>query len=291
MEKKVLTWQDIQAEVGNWVSDKDYLEKFKYIYGVPRGGIPVAVMIAERVPSLQLVTSLSRLPKEKVLVVDDIIDSGLTRSRYQNYEFIALCQKDRNSSEWLEFPWETMSNEAPAEDSVVRMLEYIGEDPDREGLRETPKRVVESWGHLFSGYAEEPTDLVKYFTADGYDEMVLLKDIEFHSVCEHHLLPFIGKAHVAYIPDGKFLGVSKLARLLNIYSRRLQIQERICRQVTLFLMEELKPLGAACIIEAQHMCMTMRGVQKQNSIMVTSSIEGLFREVPAAREELMRLIK
>lgn len=174
---------------------------------------------------------------------------------------------------------------------VIAQLRYIGEDPHREGLSETPQRVVKSWDHLFSGYSVDIASLFKTFESDGYDEMVLLKDIEMYSMCEHHLLPFFGKVHIAYIPDEKVIGVSKLARLLEAFSRRAQIQERIGNQVTEALMQHLKPKAAACIIEAQHLCMLMRGVQKQNSIMTTSSLKGAFMTNLAAREELMRLIK
>lgn len=178
---------------------------------------------------------------------------------------------------------------------VEQMLIAIGEDPTREGLLDTPKRVVKSWGELFAGYHMKPEDIATTFDADGYNELVLLKDIEFYSTCEHHLLSFSGKAHVGYIPQGKIIGISKLARVLDIFARRLQIQERLGQQVTRALNELLNPLGAACIIEARHLCMRCRGVEKQQSTMVTSSITGVFLEDTdkgrAARAELMSLIK
>jgi len=179
-----------------------------------------------------------------------------------------------------------------AEALIYQVLQQIGEDPGREGLIKTPERVVRSWDELYCGYHEDPKDLLTTFHTDGSDQMVLLKNIEMYSMCEHHMLPFIGKAHIAYIPkNGVVIGISKLARLLEIYTRRLQIQERICKQVTDALMEHLNPLGAACIIEAQHLCMQMRGVGKQNSIMTTSSLQGVFLSKPEAREELMMHIK
>jgi len=168
---------------------------------------------------------------------------------------------------------------------IKRQLEYIGDDSNRPGLKGTPKRVVESWKEVFSGYKMNPSDLIKTFDDDGYSGMVLLKDIEMFSMCEHHMLPFFGRAHVAYIPNGRVIGISKLARLVEVYSRRLQIQERICEQVTDALMEHLNPLGAACTIEAVHMCMRMRGISKQNSTMVTTSLKGVFLEDPATRSE------
>jgi GTP cyclohydrolase IA len=174
-----------------------------------------------------------------------------------------------------------------AEHLVYQILGQIGENPNREGLLKTPERVVRSWDELYCGYYEDPADLLTTFHTDGSDQMVLLKNIEMYSMCEHHMLPFIGKAHIAYIPkDGVVIGISKLARLLEIYARRLQIQERIGNDVTEALMKYLNPLGAACVIEAQHLCMQARGVGKQKSIMVTSSLKGVFLDKPAAREEL-----
>ena len=173
---------------------------------------------------------------------------------------------------------------------VKDYLLAIGEKPEREGLKDTPRRVVKSWNELYSGYSRTPADVLTTFSADGYDQIVLLKDIEMFSMCEHHMLPFFGKAHVAYIPGDKIIGISKLARLVDIFSRRLQIQERIGEQVTSALMTYLQPKGAACIIEAAHMCMRMRGVGKQESTMITSSLKGVFMEKQAAREELMALI-
>jgi len=185
--------------------------------------------------------------------------------------------------------------EKNAMENVASLLNLIGEDPDREGLKETPERFIKSFKFLCGGYKIDPLSVIKTFSSETYDQMILLKNIEIYSLCEHHLLPFFGKAHVAYIPNGKVIGVSKLARLLDIFSRRLQIQERIGEQVTASLMEGLDAIGAACIIEADHLCMRMRGVEKQNSIMVTSSLKGVFIQPTtmgiAAREELTRLIR
>ena len=176
-------------------------------------------------------------------------------------------------------------------DNIKDILIYIGEDPSREGLKDTPDRIIRSWEHIFSGYQVDPKTLITSFSSDGYSEMVMLKDIEFYSMCEHHMLPFFGKAHIAYIPNGRVIGVSKLARILDCYSRRMQIQERIGEQVTDLLMHELNAVGAACVIEAQHLCMKMRGVEKQDSVMVTSSLKGNFLTSPSTRAEFMGLIK
>lgn len=169
-------------------------------------------------------------------------------------------------------------------------IRFIGDDPDRDSLIETPERIVRAWDEIFSGYDKDPSEVFKTFDSEGYDQIVLLKDAELFSMCEHHMLPFYGKAHIAYIPDGKVIGISKLARLLDIYSRRLQIQERIGRQIVNDLMKHLQPKGAACMIEATHLCMRMRGVSKQESVMWTSVLDGAFFTTAGARLELMSMI-
>lgn len=179
---------------------------------------------------------------------------------------------------------------ADLQKAIYELLRSIGDNPDREGLRETPERVVKSWQELYAGYTMHEKDVFKVFEDGACDEMVLLKDIEFFSTCEHHMLPFFGTAHIAYIPNGKVIGVSKLARLLEVFSRRLQIQERIGQQVTAALDQYLEPKGSACVLQAKHLCMTCRGVAKQNSVMVTSSLTGGFKSNPAGRAELMALI-
>ena len=152
--------------------------------------------------------------------------------------------------------------------------------------------MIRSYAELFGGYGQKPEEVVKVFEDDVCDEMVVVRGVEFHSTCEHHFLPFFGKAHMAYIPDGRVMGVSKLVRLLEIFSRRLQIQERLCEQVTEALDEYLKPKGSACVLEAQHLCMTGRGVRKQGSVMVTSSLTGVFRESGnAARQEFLSVVR
>lgn len=176
------------------------------------------------------------------------------------------------------------------EKAVHEILLAIGEDPNREGLQETPKRVGQMYTELLGGVAVDPNDHLKVFT-EKYDEVVLLRDIPFYSVCEHHMMPFIGKAHVAYLPHGKVLGVSKLARIFDSFARRLQVQERLTGQVADFLMEKLKPLGAAVVVEASHSCMTIRGAKKADAVMVTSALRGTFRSDPKTRSEVLSLIR
>lgn len=176
------------------------------------------------------------------------------------------------------------------EKAVREILSAIGENPDREGLLKTPGRVARAYAELMAGLNEDPRLHLKTVFHEQYDEIVLLRGIEFHSLCEHHLLPFTGRAHVAYLPDGKVVGLSKLARLVEGYARRPQVQERLTTQIADALMEELSPLGAACVIEANHTCMTIRGVKKPGSIMVTSALRGIFKENPASRAEILSLM-
>ncbi len=172
------------------------------------------------------------------------------------------------------------------------MLAELGEDPAREGLLDTPKRVESAMRFLTSGYAADVDAVLNnaLFTVD-YNEMVIVKDIDFYSLCEHHLLPFFGRCHVAYIPQGRVIGLSKIPRLVEIYSRRLQIQERLTSQIAETLREKVRPMGVAVVMEASHLCMSMRGVEKQNSVAVTSAMLGVFREDARTRLEFLELIK
>lgn len=185
-----------------------------------------------------------------------------------------------------------MADRTEAENAVRTLLQYLESDPNREGLLDTPKRVIDSWDEVFSGYSTNAeTILQATFNAEGYDGIVLLSNIEFHSTCEHHLQPFSGKAHVAYIPVDRIVGISKLARIVDHHALRLQNQERITNNVANDLVEHLNPLGAAVIIQASHGCMRCRGVRKQNAIMTTSAMRGVFFDKQEARNELMQLIE
>ena len=187
-------------------------------------------------------------------------------------------------------------NRHQAEEAVRTILNYIEKtnrkDPPREGLEQTPERVISMFDEIFSGYQQDPSEILdSTFNGEGYDGIVLLKNIEFHSTCEHHLQPFSGHGHIAYIPVDRIVGISKLARLLDAHSKRLQNQERITKDIAEDLVNHLSPLGAAVILEASHGCMKCRGVMKQNSTMVTSSMKGAFFDNEEARNELMQLIK
>ncbi|MBA7551863.1 GTP cyclohydrolase 1 [subsurface metagenome] len=177
------------------------------------------------------------------------------------------------------------------EDKIKDIIRFIGDDPNREGLKETPKRMIKSWKELFSGYKENPKELIKTFKEGTCNEMVILKDIDFFSMCEHHFLPFFGKIFLGYVPNGRVVGVSKLVRLIEVYSRRLQIQEKMTTEIADTLMDGLKPLGVMVVCKAQHLCMISRGVKKQNVIMVTSAVRGVFDKEIETRNEFMELIK
>ena len=178
------------------------------------------------------------------------------------------------------------------EELIRELLKEIGEDPQREGLERTPTRVAKAWEYLTSGYQQNVNDVLNeaLFTEE-YDEMVVVKDIDLYSVCEHHLLPFFGKCHIAYMPSRRIVGLSKLPRLVEMFARRLQVQERLTTQIAQTLNDVLQPRGVAVVIEALHLCMLMRGVEKQNSKAVTSAMLGAFRDRPETRAEFMELIK
>jgi len=177
------------------------------------------------------------------------------------------------------------------ENAVREILSAIGENPDREGLKGTPLRIAMMYQELFAGMNDDPRRHVQQVFSENYDEIVLLKDIPFYSMCEHHLLPFIGHAHLGYIPRGKVIGVSKLARIVRSFARRPQVQERLTTQIAKFLMQEIDAQGVAVVLEATHTCMTIRGVKKPGAVMVTSAMLGLFRKDARSRAEVMSLIR
>lgn len=272
-----LSWAEVLERIDHLPLDAIY-------YGIPRGGTYVAGLMAARG------YRVSDEPEQATALVDDIIDSGATKThwtRLHDKPFHALYER---GDAWLVFPWE-QDMETDARGVVRRQLELIGEDPTREGLLDTPDRVVRMWRELFAGYKQDPAAILERdFDRDGYDQMIVCRDIEFHSTCEHHLLPFFGTATVAYIPNEKIIGLSKLARLVDAFARRLQIQERMTEQVAAALEKHLQPRGSAVVIEAKHYCMICRGVQKQQSSMVTSALKGLFFDDPKSRAEFYQLV-
>ncbi|MDQ1325531.1 MAG: cyclohydrolase [Campylobacterota bacterium] len=184
-----------------------------------------------------------------------------------------------------------MNQEKEFEEAVTKILELLGEDPQREGLLKTPNRVVKALQFLTEGYHQDPKEILNQaLFSTSNDEMVLVRDIEFYSMCEHHMLPIIGRVHVAYIPDGQVVGLSKIPRIVNVYARRLQIQEQMTEQIADAILETIKPKGVAVVVHARHMCMEMRGVQKINSTTVSSALRGLFKKDERTRSEFYNLI-
>lgn len=268
------------------------------IWGVPRGGIPVAFALQSH--DCEIVSR----PEAADFIIDDLVDSGKTRDRYKEKKFGALFAKGDKFActpfkfgettahdEWLVFPWEG-SEIGSADDIVTRFLQFIGEDPARGGLTETPARVIKAWREdWFSGYKKKPEDVLKSFEDGGerYDEMISVRGIPIYTHCEHHIAPFFGEAIVAYVPDGRIVGLSKLARLADIFARRLQVQERLTVQIADALMEHLKPKGVGVILKCRHLCMESRGIQKPGTTTVTSAMRGVMFDNPGARTEMLTL--
>jgi len=247
-------------------------------YGVPRGGQIVAGILGDAVDT----------PEEADVIVDDIIDSGETFNQYKKYNkpFASLIDKrEEYQGEWVVFPWENENGNI--EDNVTRLLQYFGEDVNREGLIETPKRYVK----FFKQFLTIPEWNFTTFSSEGYDEMIVQTNIPFYSLCEHHIAPFFGYGHIAYIPNTKIVGLSKLARTLDLFAHRLQNQERITTQIAEYLQEQLDPKGVAVSLSAKHMCMEMRGVKKHDTWTTTTKLLGVFRDEQEAKLEFFNSIK
>ncbi len=265
------------------------------VYPIPRGGIPVAYALIPHVYS-----TVVDDPAAADIFVDDLIDSGRTRDRfteaYPGKEFFALIDKmPEKAAGWVVFPWEVTADgkDQSADDIVVRLLQHIGEDPNRGGLVDTPRRVLKAWQHWASGYGADIPSILKTFEdgAASCDEMVVVKDIPFYSHCEHHLAPFFGTVTVAYVPNGKIVGLSKLSRVVSAFARRLQVQERLTNQIADALQDHLAPLGVGIVVTARHLCMESRGIEQQGSITITSALRGVMRVSPSARAEFLALSK
>jgi GTP cyclohydrolase I len=263
-------------------------------YPIPRGGVPAAYAIGRHMSGLQIVDD----PDTADIFIDDLIDSGATqqkwRKRYPQKDFYALVNKQRPewASRWVIWPWEE-SAESSIEGNITRLLQFVGENPERGGLLETPHRVAKAWMEWCSGYNFKPEDVLKTFEdgADGVDEMVVVKDIPFYSHCEHHMAAIFGTATIAYVPDRKIVGLSKLSRLLDIYARRLQVQERLTNQIADALQDNLQPKGVGVVIKARHLCMESRGVNQQGHYTITSALRGVMRSIPEARAEFLDLAR
>jgi GTP cyclohydrolase I len=291
-----LTWDQCikRAEIlALSIKERDWTDPVG-LYGIPRGGIHAAQLVDACNIDFQLVDSIYHAD----VIIDDLYDSGETTKKIQNsygddLKFYYLVHKPKENllGTWVSFPWERMAGETGIEENVTRILQLIGEDPKREGLRDTPTRVARSMKEIYGGYAQDPKEIVRCFEDGTCDEMVVVKGIPVYSMCEHHMLPFFGVAHIGYIPDGRIIGLSKIARIVDVYARRLQVQERLTNQITNCLQEALNPLGVGCVIEAQHFCMQSRGVQKQGSVAVTTALTGVFRERPEVRSEFLSAVR
>lgn len=282
MNKYNYTWDEFFKDLELL---KAKLKPDDILYAVPRGGFFVTNFLTQE-KTIDL--------GKATVVIDDILDSGRTKEKYKKLtkaKFLVLVDKQNNrwkDKGYIIFPWE--NNHLDDMDIVTRMIEAIGEDPTREGLIDTPKRVVKSWQKIFGGYSQTAEEVLRTAFTEDYDQMIVCKDIEFYSTCEHHILPFYGKAHIGYIPDKKVIGLSKMPRLLEVFARRLQIQERLTNQIADSMQTIIQPQGCGVIIEAKHHCMICRGVEKQNSSMITTALKGVFKE-QRVKDEFQRHIK
>ena len=275
MKPKNVTWEEIYQRLHEIT--KDHNPDVKY-YGIPRGGQVVAGLTGRAVDKIE----------DCDVIIDDIYDSGDTANKYKKYKKEMRFLYDKRiepNLPWIVFPWEN-SFDRGFESDIVRVLERIGEDPKREGLLDTPKRVAKAWKELMTQPEFNPT----VFSANGYDQMIIEKGIKFYTFCEHHMLPFFGEAFIGYIPDKHIIGISKLARCVEYYSRALNTQEYLTNNVGNYLKEKLNPKGIAVVMKGRHMCQEMRGVKKQGE-MITSYVDGYFKEDSKAREEFLNLIK
>jgi GTP cyclohydrolase IA len=297
-----LGWGDIEAQAARIAGRWEHAD-IDSVYGVPQGGYPVAMLVGQYLGA-ELILGDQRGSDGIVklgpstLVVDDLVDSGRTAAPFiaAGCQFDALYRKPHSPADiavdaalidgWLVFPWERATG---PEDAVVRLLQHIGENPSREGLLDTPRRVVKALTEMTAGYGSQPADVLGTVFDEHSDEMVVLRNITFASMCEHHMLPFTGTATVGYVPDRKVVGLSKMARLVEMYARRLQVQERMTTQIADAMWSELRPLGVGVVVHGHHSCMGVRGVNQPGGVMVTSAMLGCMKHSDAARSEFLRL--
>jgi GTP cyclohydrolase IA len=297
MNMQHLTWADIQVEVERLTQRLTGMSNgITHVYGIPQGGVPVALLVAQATGLL-----ITDIPAPgKTLIVDDLVDTGSTMRAYreQGYLCEALYRKPHSPQDlapyatqvdaWLAFPWER--DDGDPTDGVIRIIQHIGEDPTRDGLVETPKRVCKAMREMTVGYQMDPAEILSKSFDVHHDEMIIVTGVDYFSLCEHHMLPFYGKATIGYIPKpgAKIVGLSKLARLLDCYAKRLQVQERLTNQIAQALVDNLDPLGVGVVITGNHTCMSARGVQKHGE-MVTSAMLGQMRNEAVVRAEFLAL--
>ena len=269
------------------------------VHGIPRGGVAVCYLLGGIFTALNRSLVFVDDPKDADVIVDDLLDSGATRDAYRteypDTPFYVLYIK-REDDPWIVFPWEAPAERTGPADAVTRLLEYVGEDPNRDGLRETPRRVLEAWKFWTSGYGQNPSDMLTTFDADfvdASDEMITVRDIPFYSHCEHHLAPFFGTVTISYIPNlnsARVVGLSKLARIVDVYSRRLQVQERLTAEIQVAIRVGLMAEGVGVMVRARHLCMESRGVSKQGQETITTSLAGVIKDNGVARNEFLKII-
>lgn len=276
--------------------EEQYPDQDVKAFAIPKGGISAALAIKAHT-EIVLVES----PSFADIFIDDLIDSGSTSEHwcdeYPGVPFYTLIDKRSDEAykgQWVVFPWEgdvQEQNPETIQDNIRRILQFIGENPGREGLIETPSRVAKAMQHWFSGYNQDPQAVLKVFKDGGetYDQMITVKDIPFYSMCEHHMAPFFGTATVSYIPRGKIVGLSKISRLVDIYARRLQVQERMTEQIADALHFQLRAYGVGVMLQARHLCMESRGVCQQGHTTVTTALRGFLKDEPSAKAEFMRI--
>lgn len=280
-----MTWKEFQNKCLTLFNKIEW-GKYDSIFPIVRGGVYPAIEL-----SLDSGVPIVWTPTDSSLIVDEMCDSGETLRPYieRGYDTAVIHYKGRcaepkyfveTTSQWIVYPWESNKD---IEATVRRQIEFIGDNPVRSGIEETPHRVVKSWNELYGGYKQDPKEiLAKRFQVERKNSEVspvILKDIEFYSTCEHHLLPFFGAMTVGYIPDNEVVGISKLARLVECFARRMQIQERLCEQIADAIEQELKPKGVYVEANAKHMCMIARGIQKQNAVMKSVAVRGDYAPI------------
>ncbi len=273
------------------------------IYGVPKGGLAPAYALVSSMQQRGIDAIVTDNPQEVRIIIDDVIDSGKTRDYFlklhSQANFIALIDKTLPDSQfkniWVSFPWEISLEETDqsAHDIVTRLLQFIGEDPNRKELIKTPKRVIEAWKFWTQGYGKSAEEILQPLPSgnDEIDEMIMLHNIPVYSHCEHHLTPIIGIAHIGYIPKEKIIGLSKLARIVDMFSRRLQMQERLTNQIADAIFKYLEPKGTGIIVRAKHFCMITRGAQMPSGLTTTSAMRGVLLTKPEARAEFLTLCR
>lgn len=285
-----LTWLDVSAAAAalaaRWEGDE-----ISGIYGIPAGGAPVAVLVAG-----MMERPLLEAPEPGALIVDDLVDSGVTMNRHMTPHTFHDCLYRKPHSPtyiapdahlvdgWVRFPWEPDNGEPT--DAVIRLLQHLGEDPTRDGLKDTPRRVVHALQELTEGYGADPASILSTTFDVAHDQMIHVRDITVQSLCEHHMLPFTGTCHVAYIPTDRVVGLSKIPRVVHAYSHRLQVQERLTEQIAEAINTHLDPAGVGVTITAHHACMGLRGVREPHATMTTTALRGAFFE-PQVRAEFL----